>query len=158
MPRIFTLWLPSEEKGIAIPYTNISLHAAQAAGTRGQNSPACIYMQLDGAAVLTSEPAANGNSHRTEGDDDDEAGGLLELRLVPANQSTCNIRSTRLLTIVNLFFQALCACAALHPDPPEEDDPFGPNHEWITADNFEDAEEDGDREDEGNVAKWRRTE
>jgi len=59
---------------------------------------------------------------------------------------------------VNLFFEALCACAALHPDPPEEDGLFGPGHEWITAPNFEDAEEDEDEDMDGNVAKWRRTE
>lgn len=58
---------------------------------------------------------------------------------------------------MHLFFEALCACAALHPDP-QEDDPFDPNHQWITADNFEDAEDDGDIDGEGNVAKWRRTE
>jgi hypothetical protein len=38
---------------------------------------------------------------------------------------------------------------------------FGEDHQWITADNFEDADEieppqDGD--EDGNVTKWRRTE
>jgi hypothetical protein len=54
------------------------------------------------------------------------------------------------------FYEALCACATLHPDPSNvEDDVFDENHEWITADNFNDA--DGDDLD-GNISKWRRTE
>jgi hypothetical protein len=57
---------------------------------------------------------------------------------------------------VPAFYEALCACATLHPDPSTaEDDIFDENHQWITADNFNDA--DGDEPD-GNISKWRRTE
>jgi hypothetical protein len=65
-----------------------------------------------------------------------------------------------LLTVVSAFYDALCACATLNPDPrTEEDEMFGEDHEWITADNFQDVgDENGDEEAEGNVAKWRRTE
>ena len=60
--------------------------------------------------------------------------------------------------VVPTFYEALCACATLNPDPhAAEDDIFDENHQWITADNFDDAE-DGDEEMEGNVSKWRRTE
>ena len=62
---------------------------------------------------------------------------------------------------MSAFYEALCACASMHPDPrSEEDDMFGEDHQWITADNFEDAEgdqkEDGD--EDGHAPKWRRTE
>jgi hypothetical protein len=63
------------------------------------------------------------------------------------------------LIVVSAFYEALCACATLNPDPrTDEDKMFGEDHEWITADNFEDAgEENGVEDAEENVAKWRRT-
>ena len=56
------------------------------------------------------------------------------------------------------FYDGLCACASLHPDPQLEEEDTLPTGNWITADSgqFEDAE-DGE-EEEANVAKWRRTE
>jgi hypothetical protein len=63
---------------------------------------------------------------------------------------------------VPAFYEALCACASLHPDlhPPEEDMMFESASWTVSAgledDAFEDADE-GDAKD-GNVAKWRRTE
>lgn len=64
------------------------------------------------------------------------------------------------LIVVSAFYDALCACATLNPDPrTEEDEIFGEDHEWITADNFQDVDDEtGDDDTEGNVAKWRRTE
>jgi len=61
------------------------------------------------------------------------------------------------LTAVPAFYDALCACASLHPDPQLEDEDTFPTGNWITADSgqFEDAE---DGEEEANVTKWRRTE
>lgn len=62
-----------------------------------------------------------------------------------------------MLTVVSDFYEALCACASMHPDPrSEEDDMFGEDHQWITADNFEDAE--GDQTEDGHTPKWRRME
>ena len=88
--RIFTLWSPTEEKGVTIPYTNISLHAAQAVGARGENAPASIYMQLEGASHLTSEPATNGHGRRPSEEDEEDSSDLVEVHLVPADESTCN--------------------------------------------------------------------
>jgi hypothetical protein len=63
------------------------------------------------------------------------------------------------LMVVSAFYEALCACASLHPDPStEEEEMFG--GEWVTSDQFDDAAEDHDDDTatDGNVAKWRRTE
>jgi hypothetical protein len=70
------------------------------------------------------------------------------------------------LIIVPQFYEGLCNCATLHPDPtPADEEMFSENHEWITAETLaatadgngmhENAQED--EEVEGNVAKWRRT-
>ena len=61
---------------------------------------------------------------------------------------------------MSAFYEALCACASLHPDPHSaEDDMFGEGHQWITADNFEDANNDEEEHGkDGHATKWRRTE
>lgn len=63
------------------------------------------------------------------------------------------------------FYEGLCNCATLHPDPtPADEEMFSENHEWITAETLAAADGNGMHEDaqedeevEGNVAKWRRT-
>jgi hypothetical protein len=85
-----TLWSEEEAKGLTIPYTNISLHAAQAPGSRGENSRGCIYMQLDGAEHLMSGSTTNGNGHHVpEGDDEEDSIDFVELHIIPADESTC---------------------------------------------------------------------
>ena len=87
------MWSETESKGLTVPYTNIALHAAQATGSRGENSRGCIYMQLEGASHLMSESTTNGNDtheYPEEVDDEDDAGnGLVEVHLTPADESTC---------------------------------------------------------------------
>lgn len=84
-----TLWSEDETKGLTIPYTNISLHAAQASGSRGETSRGCIYMQLDGAEHLMSGSTTNGNSHHApEEEDDEESIDFIELHITPADEST----------------------------------------------------------------------
>jgi hypothetical protein len=72
------------------------------------------------------------------------------------------------LTVVSQFYEGLCNCASLHPDPtPADEEMFDENHEWITAEslaaaaadnNGNDMDEDMHEDDqEGNVTKWRRT-
>jgi len=49
-------------------------------------------MQLEGASHLMSESTTNGNNtHESpENDDDDEtANGLIEVHLIPTDESTC---------------------------------------------------------------------
>ncbi|OLL26827.1 hypothetical protein NEOLI_001010 [Neolecta irregularis DAH-3] len=58
---------------------------------------------------------------------------------------------------VDRIYDALCACAALHPDP-QEDDNYrveSDSAEWITTNNqFDDVEEE---DGEQPQSKWRRT-
>jgi hypothetical protein len=65
--------------------------------------------------------------------------------------------------VVSEFYEALCACASLHPDPNTEEEGMFGGGDWITSDRFGDADAGDDNDDEetstdGNVAKWRRTE
>ena len=55
------------------------------------------------------------------------------------------------------FYQGLCDCASLNPDPDTAEEEASEST-WFHADSaFEDAEEGDDMED-GNITKWRRTE
>ena len=56
------------------------------------------------------------------------------------------------------MFDALSTCSSLHPDPEMEDLADG-NNEWITAENFADAngQNDHDDEKEGPERKYMRT-
>jgi len=91
MSRLVTIWSDAENMGVTIPYVNISLHAAQAASaTPGESTPARIYMQLDGASHLLPESTTNGNNHVSgEDEEEDPAGGLVEIHIVPNDPSTC---------------------------------------------------------------------
>jgi len=92
MPRLVTIWSHPENKGLTIPYVNISLHAAQAASTTsGESTPARIYMQLDHASHLLPESTTNGSSHISREDEEyDFAEGFVEIHIVPNDPSTCN--------------------------------------------------------------------
>jgi hypothetical protein len=64
------------------------------------------------------------------------------------------------LTAVSAFYDALCACASLHPDPQFDEEDTFMSGDWITAESgqFEDADAEDGEEEEGNPTKWRRTE
>jgi len=85
------MWSDVENRGVTIPYVNISLHAAQAASTTPAGAtPARIYMQLDHASHLLPESTTNGNNHVSgEDEEEDLAGGLVEIHIVPNDPSTC---------------------------------------------------------------------
>lgn len=99
---MFVIWSKEDEKGLTIPYQNISLHAAQAAGSRGNESKACIYMQLDGATHLLSDVHANGNDEEEE---DEGVTELVELHITPDDESTCT--SPPIPLPINLPFWSL---------------------------------------------------
>ena len=83
------MWSETDSMGLAVPYPNIALHAAQALGSRGENSRGCIYMQLDGASHLFSESAANGHGQESPDDQEEAMDELVEIRFTPADESTC---------------------------------------------------------------------
>lgn len=92
-----TLWSETDSKGLVLPFPNISLHAAQAPGSRGENSNGCIYMQLEGASHLISESATNGNRHESPENEDDDMAELVEVHLIPSDESTCTSNFPSLL-------------------------------------------------------------
>ena len=48
-------------------------------------------MQLDGASHLIGESTTNGNAHESLEDEHEDMGGLVEIHLTPADESTCNV-------------------------------------------------------------------
>jgi len=108
-----------------------------------------------------SEAGTNDNTHESTEDEEDDTEGLVEINLTPVDQSTCiSYLKSFANSVVSTFFDALSACATLHPDPQTaEEEMFGEDHQWITADNLDNLEGDDKAENGyGNVTKWRRTE
>jgi hypothetical protein len=101
------MWSPTEEKGLTIPYQNISLHAAQGAGARGEESKGCIYMQLDGATHLLSDSHASGEDE----EEDEGVTELVEVHITPSDESTSRTTTHPRQTLPNcrsvLLFLAL---------------------------------------------------
>ena len=60
------------------------------------------------------------------------------------------------LSLVNAFYEGLCACASLHPDVNTAEEEMSEDTWFHAEEAFEDAEEDAG--EDANVAKWRRTE
>ncbi|KAI0090183.1 regulator of volume decrease after cellular swelling-domain-containing protein [Irpex rosettiformis] len=82
-------------RGIQIEYPSITLHAI----SRAESGPS-IYCQLDESAAT---PDANG--------DEGETTEMRELTIIPKE-----------VAALELIFEALSVCAALHPDPADADD------------------------------------
>jgi nucleotide-sensitive chloride channel 1A len=99
-------------KGFQIPYPAITLHAI----SRTEGGPS-IYCQLDDNFATQSAD---------DGAEEDEAGEMRELTIFPAK-----VGDGPSLTLVfpisahghtvEPIFEALSFCAALHPDPADED-------------------------------------
>lgn len=93
-------WLSDTDmgKGFKTAFRSITMHAVS---RDTETFPhACIYMQVE-----SGESAG-----AYEEEEDEEADGTLELRIVPAD-AAC----------LEAVFQALCDCAALNPDADDED-------------------------------------
>ncbi|QDS68740.1 hypothetical protein FKW77_004605 [Venturia effusa] len=121
----FTLFSPSTGKGISIPYPSIGLHAL---GT--YDSKAAVILQLN----LHDADTANS-------DDDFET---LDLNLIPTESPPSN-GIDEAPNPAKSIFEALSACADLHPDPASDEE--GEEEEggdtapgaggWITSENME---------------------
>jgi len=83
--------------GFQIAYRAITLHAV----SRGESGPS-IYCQLD-ESIGTENAAAT--------KDEDTITDMRELTIVPQNPSS-----------LEAIFEALSQCAALHPDPQDDED------------------------------------
>lgn len=105
--------------GFQISYPAITLHAV----SRPQDRPPFVYCQLD-------------EGTQTDSDDDSDL-VMRELSITPRNPaSRVSSPPTSLFLVddlaVNSIFEALSACASLHPDPDTSDD----DSAFISSDAF----------------------
>ncbi|XP_059468605.1 methylosome subunit pICln [Neocloeon triangulifer] len=96
-------------EGFTLEYPHISLHAVSRDVTNFPHE--CLYLMLD-ADIENPE----------QNEDDDDEGGVTEVRFVPADKG-----------VLQQLFEALKECQTLHPDP---NDSFSEDEEF---------EGDGDR-------------
>ncbi|KAJ3040583.1 hypothetical protein HDV00_010763 [Rhizophlyctis rosea] len=156
---------PETTTSICIDCRSIVIHAISREGDPIVRAP-CIYCQLEGPSIISEDGTGigrdvNGNRVRPDGDADmgdaeeEEEEVTMEVRIVPDDAGSCGYPAGRnyfaargslffclqiLAFVVDAIFQALSDCAALHPDPMEDDDEeeeFGEDHQWFTADSNE---------------------
>jgi nucleotide-sensitive chloride channel 1A len=123
-----TLFSSSKGKGITLSYPAIALHAL---GTH--NSSPAVYLQL--------------NLHDTELTNSVDEMETLDMHIIPTTSETSSTPDST-FTPAKLLYDALSACADLHPDPttPGEDgeDTAPGAGGWITSENMGDfMDEDG---------------
>ncbi|CAA7266889.1 unnamed protein product [Cyclocybe aegerita] len=99
-------FMPASGPGFQIEYPTITLHAV----SRGETGPS-LYCQLD-----ESIGAPNGGAPVDENEDTE----MRELTIVPQNPES-----------LDAIFEALSQCAALHPDPHDDDDDDGLNDAFV---------------------------
>jgi len=124
----YLVFMSTSGRGFQIPYPAITLHAI----SRAESGPS-IYCQLDESTSNPQEGSAN----------DDEAIDMVELSIVPQNQSS-----------LDPIFEALSICAALHPDPNiSEDEDINDTDAFIDSAGFEvfTGNEDQELSDVGRV-------
>jgi len=115
--RRFILYSPTQNTGVSIPYTSISLHAIQ-------SHPPSLFLQL-----LTSAQTF----------DDHDPDATISLTITPSHASSTTTEppaaaediQSELQSPTQLLYAAFSACANLHPDPlsgsdNEGDDGQGP--------------------------------
>ncbi|PPQ64141.1 hypothetical protein CVT24_008771 [Panaeolus cyanescens] len=88
--------------GFEITYPTITLHALSRAATGPSQGAPSIYCQLDEGNALRKDGAENGDDDITE---------MRELIIIPQNAES-----------LEPIFEAMSHCAALHPDPNDEED------------------------------------
>ncbi|KAF2153450.1 hypothetical protein K461DRAFT_293715 [Myriangium duriaei CBS 260.36] len=177
------LWSDPANKGVSIPYRAISLHAVQGSG---------IWLQLclddvrnvPDEELRTLEMVLTPSSAPSDSTSDVTAAGTTNGGTEGANAGGARGPNARPQTEVQRLFEALSACADLHPDPVEEDEGglgVGGDGElggqWITAENMHEFEgqegeedleglgpgagtrrgPDEDAGEDGDETKWRRT-
>ncbi|KAL4805974.1 regulator of volume decrease after cellular swelling-domain-containing protein [Aspergillus unguis] len=150
----FFLYNKNASKGLAIPYRSISLHAIQRLKLQGQTAEVQgLYMHITKTAPASSFPQES---------DEEES---LTITIVPPTSSSTEpnpegAAETETETETQKLYNAVSACANLHPDPIEEEDqdasgafasglvfpgageggglppPVDGSSGWITADNM----------------------
>ncbi|KAI8924316.1 regulator of volume decrease after cellular swelling-domain-containing protein [Entophlyctis helioformis] len=99
-------YAPEKPVAVWIDYRSIVMHALSRQGDPVAGGP-CIYCQVQDDSLQRAEDAG----HEDDNDDDDEDMMPCEMRIVPADAAS-----------VDDIYQAICECAALHPDSDNDDD------------------------------------
>ncbi|QRV89853.1 hypothetical protein RhiJN_17871 [Ceratobasidium sp. AG-Ba] len=92
--------------GFTIEYPRITLHAVSRSDT-----VTSVYCQLDESDLATNGAAEN----------EDEDSEMREMKIIPSDPAS-----------VDAIFEALSQCAALHPDPNDDE---GDDGNWIDGEN-----------------------
>ncbi|EFN80649.1 methylosome subunit pICln [Harpegnathos saltator] len=114
-------WVNSDtQQGFSLEYPHISLHAISR--DEQVHPRQCLYVMVDGKVDLPDMPLLLSPDNSSENEDDDEDTPITEMRFAPDNTNN-----------LELMFQAMNACQALHPDPQDS---------FSDEDIYEDAAED----------------
>ena len=104
-----TIFSPSSESGVSIPYPSITLHATKTIGA-GEEKYLSVYMQLE----------------LSDGGADDETFETVDLTIIPPNTSTSLTSPAEdgapVQTETEKLFKAISECSNLNPDPVNEED------------------------------------
>ncbi|KAH6850614.1 regulator of volume decrease after cellular swelling-domain-containing protein [Chaetomium sp. MPI-CAGE-AT-0009] len=104
-----SIFCPSAECGVSIPYQQISIHAIKTLHASDQTAHPAVYLQLE---------LAGGGA----GDDDFDT---VELTLIPQPQATsapADATTTPPKPEATLLFEAISECSNLNPDPVQDGD------------------------------------
>lgn len=114
-------WMNSDtQQGFSLEYPHISLHAI--ARDEQVHPRQCLYIMVDAKVDLPDMPLALSSENASENEDNDADPPITEMQFAPDNTNN-----------LELMFQAMNACQALHPDPQDS---------FSDEDIYEDAEED----------------
>lgn len=120
--QCLVIWCNGTNHGIEIPYPSLALHAVKTIG-----NIQILHLQLLSSDVFRCSSAPSEYTQTLD----------LVIEKIEPNLANENALFRADLTIQQLY-EALLACSALHFDSESdsEQDPFGPDHQWITADSL----------------------
>ncbi|KAL6419643.1 hypothetical protein ACFW04_010499 [Cataglyphis niger] len=118
-------WIDNNtQQGFSLEYPDISLHAVSREQLRPRQ---CLYIMVDVKIDLPDMPLVLPSENASENEDADADTSITEVQFVPDNTNN-----------LDLMFQAMTECQALHPDPDMSS--------FSDEDIYEDAEEDNEGE------------
>lgn len=120
--QCLVMWCNGTNHGIEIPYPSLALHAVKSIG-----NAQILHLQLLSSDVFRCVSAPSEYTQTID----------LVIEKNEPNLANENALFSADLTIQQLY-DALLACSALHFDSESDSDPdpFGPDHQWITADSL----------------------
>lgn len=108
------------QRGFSLEYPHISLHAISR--DEQVHPRQCLYIMVDAKVDLPDMALPLSSENSSENEDDDGDTAITEMQFAPDNTNN-----------LDLMFQAMNTCQALHPDPQDS---------FSDEDIYEDAEEE----------------